>query len=180
VLPTPWIKLPPPAPATEPGAARLDPKRVARLTHGGARWRRSSAAWSRLHARLFRLSGGRLLPRWFGAPVVVLETVGRRSGKPRATPVIRAKLDSSYVVMPSNAGSDRTPAWWLNLEAAGEATVIDGRQRVRVRPRILGGNERKRGWEALLAAYPAAQEYLRFTDRKMPLVALDPSPKLDR
>jgi deazaflavin-dependent oxidoreductase (nitroreductase family) len=112
--------------------------------------------------------------------VVVLETVGRRSGKRRATPVIRAKLDRSYVVMASNAGSDSTPAWWLNLQAAGEATVVDGRRRLRVRPRVLGGHEWERGWNALLGVYPAAQEYVRFTDRRMPLVALDPSPKLDR
>jgi F420H(2)-dependent quinone reductase len=152
----------------------IDPERVARLTHGGARWSRAAALWSRLHARLFRLSAGRLFPRWFGAPVIVLETVGRRSGKRRATPVIRAEAGGELVVMPSNAGSDRTPAWWLNLSSAGEATVVDGPRRLRVRPRTLKGRERERAWEALVASYPAAKEYIRFTEREMPIVALEP------
>jgi len=70
----------------------------------------------RLHARLYRISGGRFLPQWFaGAPVMVLETVGRRSGHKRATPVLYLRAGDALIVLAANTGADRTPAWWLNL-----------------------------------------------------------------
>ena len=88
----------------------------------------------RLHARLYRISGGRFLPRWFaGAPVMVLETVGRRSGHKRATPVLYLRAGDALIVLAANAGADRTPAWWLNLRDAGSGEVLIGRRRVRVR-----------------------------------------------
>ncbi|MGH2923432.1 MAG: nitroreductase/quinone reductase family protein [Solirubrobacterales bacterium] len=136
---------------------------------------RAQRAWSRLHARLYRLSGGRFLPRWFdGAPVMVLETVGRRSGKRRRNPVLYLRDGDRLVVLAANAGSDRTPAWWLNLRAAGAGVVAIGRERTRVLPRILDGPERDRLWRAFADMYPQAKQYARFTDRPLPLVALEP------
>jgi deazaflavin-dependent oxidoreductase (nitroreductase family) len=158
----------------------MRPTRVARLTNAGARLRGLSAGFSRLHARVNRATGGRLGPRWFGAPVLVLETIGRRSGKRRATPLIyvRPGGDSgagALVVLAANAGSDRPPAWWLNLRDAGAGTVVLGGRRQAVHPRVLGGEERAAAWEAFLAVYPAAEEYLRFTQRELPLIALEPT-----
>lgn len=150
-----------------------DHLRTARLTHRAAGRRRLAVGWSRLHARVLRLSRGRLLPRWFGAPVLVLETVGRRSGQPRATPVLYARLDDAFVVMPASAGSDRTPAWWLNLRAAGRGTVLVGGRRLDVVPRVLEGAERDAARAALLAVYPAAEHYEGFTARAIPFVALE-------
>ena len=66
----------------------MEAARIARFTNRSARNRRASVPFARAHAWLYRASGGRLAPRWFGAPVLVLETVGRRSGQPRATPVL--------------------------------------------------------------------------------------------
>jgi deazaflavin-dependent oxidoreductase (nitroreductase family) len=78
-----------------------------------------------------------------------LETVGRRTGQMRATPVLYLRDGDALVVLAANAGADRTPAWWLNLREAGFGQVILGRSRMRVRP--------------------------RFTDREMPLIALEPA-----
>jgi len=129
----------------------------------------------RLHARLYRISGGRVLPRWFaGAPVMVLETVGRRSGQRRATPVLYLRDGDAFVVLAANAGSDRTPAWWLNLREAGTGEIVVGRRRLRVRPRLPAGAERDRLWRAFVEMYPQAEHYTRFTDRALPLIALDP------
>jgi deazaflavin-dependent oxidoreductase (nitroreductase family) len=131
---------------------------------------------SRLHARLYRLSGGRVLPRWFaGAPVMVLETVGRRTGHTRATPVLYLRYGDALVVLAANAGADRTPAWWLNLREAGEADAVIGAARTRVRPRVLAGTERDRLWRAFVEMYPQAEHYERFTDRALPLIALEPA-----
>jgi deazaflavin-dependent oxidoreductase (nitroreductase family) len=129
--------------------------------------------WGRIHAALYRRTGGRFVPKWFGAPVLVLETVGARSGQPRATPVIYARRGDDLIVMASNAGHPKTPAWWINLKAAGEGTAVIGGERRRVRPRVVSRDEDPDAWRALLAAYPAANDYLRFTDREMPLVVLE-------
>lgn len=151
-------------------------ERVARRSNAVANRRpRAVGAWSRLHARLNRVSRGRLLPRWYGAPVLVLETVGRRSGRVRATPVLYLRDGERFVVYAANAGAHRTPAWWLNLRDAGEADVVLRGRRTRVRPRVLGGAERDRAFMAFCKMYPQAREYPGFTDRQMPLVALEPS-----
>lgn len=150
--------------------------RVARRSNAVAnRHPRAVRAWSRLHARLNRVSRGRFVPRWFGAPVLVLEAVGRRSGRRRATPVLYLRDGERFVVYAANAGAHRAPAWWLNLRDAGEADVILQGRRTRVRPRVLEGAERERAFAAFCAMYPQAREYPAFTDRPMPLVALEPS-----
>ena len=128
---------------------------------------------SRLHARLYRVSGGRLGRRWFGAPVVVVETVGRKSGRPRATPVLGLRHGEDLVVVPANAGMARTPAWWLNLEAAGEGAVVVQGDRWNVRPRVAEGDERTRLWRDFVRMYPQAQDYTGFTTRQLPVVVLE-------
>lgn len=134
---------------------------------------RPQRAFGRLHARLFRLSRGRVLPRWFGAPVLVLETIGRRSGKRRATPILYLRDDETLVVLAANAGAHRVPAWWLNLRESGQATTVLGGKRTAVRPRVLGGEERRRLWQDFAEMYPQIDEYQRLTDRELPLIALE-------
>jgi F420H(2)-dependent quinone reductase len=150
--------------------------RIAKRSNWVVRRRpRSQRAWSRLHAALYRLTRGHFLPRWFaGAPVMVIETPGRKSGMPRKTPILYLRYGDALVAMASNAGSDRSPDWWLNLRAAGEATVVIGTERRRVRARLLEGDERERVWREFVEMYPQAEDYTRFTDRQFPLVALEP------
>jgi F420H(2)-dependent quinone reductase len=114
------------------------------------------------------------VPRWFGAPVLVLETVGRRSGRRRATPVLYLRDGDRFIVYAANAGAHRTPAWWLNLRDAGEGTVVLRGRRTEVRPRVLEGAERERAYESFCEMYPQARQYPTFTERPMPLVALEP------
>jgi deazaflavin-dependent oxidoreductase (nitroreductase family) len=153
----------------------MNAARIAQRSNALANRRpRQVRAWSKLHARLYRLSRGRFVPRWFGAPVLVLETVGRRSGQPRSTPVLYLRDGDNLVVLAANAGAESTPAWWLNLRAAGEASVVIAGDRRRVRPRLLEGAERERLWEGFVAMYPQAREYVGFTSRPLPLVALEP------
>jgi deazaflavin-dependent oxidoreductase (nitroreductase family) len=139
-------------------------ERLARRTNAAARRRRFLRAFSRAHTRLLRRGRGR---RYFGAPIVLLETVGRRSGRTRATPVIGVPWQNGWLVMAANAGVDATPAWWLNLRAAERGTV-DG---ATVVPEIT---EDPAAFEAFCAAYPPARHYARFTAREIPLVMLRP------
>lgn len=156
---------------------RLDQRRVARRSNVIAtKWPRTQRAVGRLHARLYRWSGGRFVPRWFaGAPVLVLETVGRHTGRTRRTPVLYLRTDDALVVLAANAGSDRTPAWCLNLLAAGSGHVTLGRRTSKVTARLLEGAERARLWQAFVAMYPQADQYATFTTRRLPLVALEPA-----
>src|SRR3712207_6540792 len=81
---------------------------LARAVNLAAKPRRLAALMSRLHARVYRWSGGRLLGSWFGQPVLVIETIGRRSGKMRQTTIVYLPDGDDVVVTPANAGDDHT------------------------------------------------------------------------
>lgn len=129
--------------------------------------------FTRLHGAIFRWTGGRVMGTFFGAPVLLLEVVGRRSGQVRKTPIIYLLDGDTPVVLASNGGAPRTPSWWLNLRAAGTAHVLLRGERFQVRVRELRGEERARVWEAFGRMYPAIEEYRGFTTRELPLVALE-------
>jgi deazaflavin-dependent oxidoreductase (nitroreductase family) len=124
------------------------------------------------HGALFRHAHGRAFGRWFGAPVLVLETVGRRTGRPRATPLVYVPDGDDLVVVPANAGADRPPAWWLNLQAAGAGIAILRDDRRRVAPRVAAGAERERLWRRVADVAPL-EHYQRRTSRWLPVVILE-------
>ena len=126
------------------------------------------------HTTLFLWSRGRLASRWFGAAVLVLETVGRRTGKPRAVPVVYLPDGENLVVVPANGGAHRPPAWWLNLQAAGQGVAVLGRERRQVRPLEAAGAERERLWRRFAAVAPI-DHYQRRTDRRIPVIVLAPA-----
>lgn len=132
------------------------------------------ALGGRLHVRLLRASGGRLGRRFFGAPVFVLEVVGRKSGELRETPLLYVEDGDRWAILAANAGSPRTPAWWLNLRAAGEGVAVFGSRRVPVRAREADAAERDRLYEKLVANYPPVAEYPSYTQRRIPVVVLEP------
>lgn len=125
------------------------------------------------HAALLLRTDGRLLGRWFGIPVLVLETVGRRSGRPRTTPLVYLRDGHDLVVVAANGGSPHDPGWWLNLRSAGRAVAVLGRHRVHVQPRETTGTERERLWRRFAARVPV-EAYQRRTARRLPIVVLTP------
>jgi deazaflavin-dependent oxidoreductase (nitroreductase family) len=146
-----------------------------RLLNFGARLGPVARAATRLHARLYRMTGGRFLPRWAeGMPVMSLTTTGRKSGKPRSTPIVYVEDGDALVVMPSNAGSDAAPAWWLNLQANPEAEVQLGQDRRQVCARRATPEEAERLWPRLRDSYSGFEAYQGFTEREQPIVLLEP------
>jgi deazaflavin-dependent oxidoreductase (nitroreductase family) len=145
---------------------------VARFTNLGTRLP-AGKYFTRLHREIYRRTNGRLMGTFFGAPVLLLEVVGRRSGLVRETPMIYLLRDDTPVVLASNAGAARVPSWWLNLRAAGTAWIRLRGQRYQVRIRELAGEERGRTWQAFREMYPAIDDYAGFTTRELPLVALE-------
>ena len=121
---------------------------------------------------LYRVSGGRIGGTMSGAPVLLLDHVGRKSGKHRTTPVLYLADGDDLVIVGSRGGSDAMPAWWLNLQAEPETTVQVGRERRRVRARQTSAAERTRLWPELTAMYPDYDVYQTRTEREIPVIVL--------
>lgn len=127
-----------------------------------------------VHRFVYRASGGRLGRHLGRVETLLLETVGRRSGKRRTTPLLFVRDGDRYVVVASNAGDDRHPAWWLNLRARPEARIQVGAETRPVRGREAAEAERERLWPELEAAWPDYAAYRTRTARRIPLVILEP------
>jgi deazaflavin-dependent oxidoreductase (nitroreductase family) len=131
---------------------------------------------SRLHPPLYRLTGGRwLFGRNLGVLNVILVTTGRRTGKRRDIPLYAFVDGARLVVIGSNAGDDREPAWVGNLRAFPEARVTVGREERAVRARETDGAERDRLWSLAARGYPGYDLYATWTHRRIPVFALEPA-----
>ena len=131
---------------------------------------------TRLHAAIYRLTRGRVLGRVGGQPVLLLETAGRRTGQPRTTPVQYLAEGDTFVVVASNAGAARPPAWYLNLRANPHARVQVGGRTIDVRAQEAAAQERAELWQRLTAANRYLERAARKAGRDLPLMALIPSP----
>ncbi|HYI79457.1 MAG TPA: nitroreductase family deazaflavin-dependent oxidoreductase [Thermoleophilaceae bacterium] len=131
-------------------------------------------ATGKLNIPIYRLSGGRLFGSLDGTPVLLLTTTGRKSGQQRTAPVAYLRDGERLVVIGSNAGNARPPAWALNLEANPEAEVETGRRRSRVRARIAAGDERADLWRRINEQYSGFDDYAAKTDRDIRVFVLEP------
>lgn len=135
----------------------------------GLRWT------GKLNIPLYRLSGGRIGGRIAKAPVLLLTTTGRKSGRQRTAPVVYLADGENLVVIGSNAGHSRTPAWSVNLKANPQAEVEVGRKRRQVQARVAEGEERADLWRKHNEQYSGFDEYEARTDRDIALFVLEPS-----
>ena len=130
---------------------------------------------NRLHRAVLRSSGGRLLSRPFGMPVVELHTVGRRSGRPRVTMLTAPVLEGERVVLvASKGGDDRDPDWFKNLIANPEIELIVGGRSRQLRARRATAEEKEELWPQVVAAYKGYGSYRQRTSRDIPLVICEP------
>lgn len=127
-----------------------------------------------LHRLVFRLSGGRLLGRLEGDGVLILVTKGRKSGKPRSTPLLYFQFEESgdLIVVASNYGQDRHPAWYLNIAADPHVTVETGGERFAAEARVTQGAERDALFDKVVASNARFGGYRAGTARAIPVVAL--------
>ena len=134
---------------------------------------------AKLHASVFRATGGRIGGRMVGSPVLLLVTTGRKSGQKRTTVLLyleeRYLEDGGrYVIVASNGGTATQPMWWLNLQADPEAMVEVGGRKTHVRATEARGEEKARLWQRLVRMYPSYEDYQKRTDREIPVVILEP------
>lgn len=127
-----------------------------------------------LHRWVYQVSGGRLGSTLLGhLPVLLLTTQGRRSGLSRTHPLGYLTIENGYVVIASNAGEPRHPAWYHNLRTNPEATVQAGTRRAHVLAREAQGEEREQLWREVVDRDPTYSVYQDRIERLIPLMVLE-------
>jgi F420H(2)-dependent quinone reductase len=126
------------------------------------------------HAAVYRATGGRVGGRIPGLPsLLLLDHVGARSGKRRTTPLVYMPVGDDFLVVASKGGHPRDPGWVHNLRANPETEIQIRRERIPVRAREAGAEERERLWPRAAEYNPAWGQYRKRTSREIPLVVLE-------
>ncbi|MGV9713411.1 nitroreductase family deazaflavin-dependent oxidoreductase [Gordonia sp. NPDC003424] len=135
---------------------------------------RGASDWSADQAEKIENSSGTAGTTLRGMPVILVTSVGRKSGKLRKTPLMRVEHDGSYVAVASLGGAPKNPVWYHNIVANPHVEVRDGEQVGDYTARELTGDERAQWWERAVAAYPDYADYQTKTDRVIPVFVLEP------
>ena len=133
-------------------------------------WKLGSGA----HAGVYRATGGKLFGRMGESPILLLNTVGRKSGKKRTSPLLYVMDGEDFVIVASKGGASAHPAWYLNLRANPEATVEIGDREVQVEAEEADPEDKTRLWQKMVEMYPAYDAYQEKTEREIPLLVLRP------
>ncbi|WP_205697208.1 nitroreductase/quinone reductase family protein [Conexibacter sp. SYSU D00693] len=129
----------------------------------------------KVHRALYTKTRGRIGHHFLGMTTLLLTTKGRKTGQQRSTALMYLEDGPGLAVVASNLGSDKPPAWWLNLKAMPAAEIRIGPERRVVRGRETTDDERERLWPRFVDLYPDYAEYERMTDRRIPIVMLEPA-----
>ncbi len=127
---------------------------------------------TRTHRFMYRISDGRLGNELGGRPMLMLTTTGRKSGQPRTTPLLYMPYGDAFLVVASNGGSEKPPAWGFNVKAKAEAVGQVGREKIPVRAEQADAERRAELWPKLVDYYPDYQGYQDGVEREIPVVVL--------
>jgi deazaflavin-dependent oxidoreductase (nitroreductase family) len=136
----------------------------------------SAADWVRNQVEAYEASGGQEAnvlqdhPEW---PIVVITSVGHKSGKLRKNPVMRVEKDGVYAAVASKGGAPENPEWYYNVVADPHVDVQDGPEPHSYVARVAEGEERAEWWERCVAQYSPYAEYQEKTDREIPVFLLE-------
>ena len=134
----------------------------------------STSDWARKQAELYESSGGTDGTSLQGMPVVVLTTVGNKTGKLRKTPLMRVEHDGRYAVVASLGGAPKHPVWYYNVVAEPHVELQDGTVRQDMTAREVFDAEKAEWWDRAVAAFPAYADYQAKTERQIPVFVLEP------
>jgi deazaflavin-dependent oxidoreductase (nitroreductase family) len=109
-----------------------------------------------------------------GAPILLLTVLGRKSGVWRRSALIYGRAGDAYVLVASKGGAPEHPAWYTNLVAEPTVHVQVKGEKFEARARVAEGGERARLWDVMAEIWPDYNEYVKRTDREIPVVVLDP------
>ena len=140
-----------------------------RFGHRGWHW------FTQGHVHAYRVSHGRIGNSYRGSPVLLVDHVGRKSGKHFTSPLIYGEDGENVIIVASFGGAPRDPFWWPNLKANPETTVnVHGDVR-RVRARQATPEEKARIWPKMVEIYAPYEDYQRKTERDIPVAILEPA-----
>jgi deazaflavin-dependent oxidoreductase (nitroreductase family) len=130
--------------------------------------------WSREQADKYIESGGTEGTDLNGMPVILLTTVGAKTGKLRKTPLMRVEHDGEYAIVASLGGAPKHPVWYYNVVKNPRVELQDGQVTRDYEAREVSGEEKAVWWERAVAAYPPYADYQQKTDRQIPVFVLTP------
>ena len=136
----------------------------------------SKAGWVRDQVEKFEASNGQEANtlRDSGDPIVVITSVGAKSGHLRKNPVMRVERDGKYVAIASKGGAPDQPEWYYNFLAHPEVDLQDGPTKKSYRARLLEGDERAEWWQHAVETWPTYASYQKRTERQIPVFLLEP------
>jgi F420H(2)-dependent quinone reductase len=108
-----------------------------------------------------------------GAPIIILTSVGAKSGKLRKSPLMRIEHDGAYAVVASLGGAPTNPSWYANLKANPHVELQDGAHKHDYLAREVDGEEYQAWWERAIVVWPDYVDYQKKTDRRMPIFVLE-------
>ena len=132
-----------------------------------------AADWANEQAQLFERTNGAEGNTLRGRPIILLTTVGAKTGKLRKNPLMRIEHDGEYAVVASQGGAPTHPVWYHNLVAHPQVELQDGPVRKDYTARLVTGDERAEWWDYAVATWPTYGEYQTRTDREIPVFLLE-------
>jgi len=132
----------------------------------------SPSDWVAEQARRYEESGGTEGTTLQGAPCLLLDYRGRKTGELRRTVLIYGRDGDDYLIVASKGGADEHPLWYLNLRDEPQAEVRVGTERFAVRASTLSREEKERVWPHLVEVFPPYADYQKKTRRDIPVVRL--------
>jgi F420H(2)-dependent quinone reductase len=129
-----------------------------------------------LHCAMYRASGGKLGGTANGAPLALLTTRGRKSGRALTRPVAYVTDGDTLLLVASVGGMPWNPGWYYNLRADPRVTITIGRHSRAMIAEPQVGPDRERGWERAVREYPLFTRYQQKVSRQIPVVRLRPAP----
>jgi deazaflavin-dependent oxidoreductase (nitroreductase family) len=128
--------------------------------------------FGKMHSRLYTLSGGRIASRLGGLDMILLDTIGRKTGQTRTVPLACYPYKDGMLVVAGNGGLEAEPGWWLNLKAQPEIAVQLGRERFQVVAEEMAGDEREECWSMAAEINPHIAKYQQKVSRTIAIVYL--------
>ncbi|HEY4225112.1 MAG TPA: nitroreductase family deazaflavin-dependent oxidoreductase [Pseudolysinimonas sp.] len=133
----------------------------------------SSSGWARTQAEQYESTGGAEAAELRGKPIIVLTSVGAKSGMLRKTALMRVEHDGVYAVVASRGGAPQHPVWYWNLVKNPHVELQDGGEKHDYLAREATGDEKTSWWARAVEAWPDYAAYQKKTDRQIPLFVLE-------
>jgi deazaflavin-dependent oxidoreductase (nitroreductase family) len=134
----------------------------------------STSDWARENAELYMSSGGTEGTELKGKPVILLTTIGAKTGKVRKTPLMRVEHDGEYAVVASLGGAPKNPVWFYNIKKNPRVELQDGTRSGDYHAREIFGDEKATWWARAVEVWPDYADYQAKTEREIPVFVLTP------